>query len=191
MVEKLHISSLKKPENFEKVFKEYFQPLCFYSLRFVKDMDTAKDIVHGVFIRIWERRHEIDTQVPIRAYLFTSVHNRSLNYLRDSAKFESRDISELNPVNELRSAEETQLEDAELESRISTAISNLPDKCRKIFQMNRVDGKKYKEIADILELSVKTVEAQMSKALRLLREDLKDYIKVLIFLMIDFFRNYG
>ncbi len=189
MAEKVNIFSLERPENFEKVFKEYFQPLCYYSVRLVGDMDAAKDIVHNVFVKLWERRSEIHHDKPLRSYLFTSVHNRSLNHLRDHSRFEARDISEIPLGSDLTADDHSNVENAELESKIASAIRSLPENCREIFRMSRMEGMKYREIAVALNISVKTVEARMSTALRQLRDELKDYLKVFALMIMEFFRQ--
>lgn len=190
MAEKRPVSSLERPGNFEKVFKEYFQPLCHYSVRLVGDMDIAKDIVHNVFLKLWERRAEVHTEMPLRSYLFTSVHNRSLNHLRDHARFEAKDVSEIPLGSDLTADDHSNIEKAELESKIASAIQALPDRSREIFRMSRVEGMKYIEIARALDISVKTVEARMSSALRQLRDALKEYLTILVFTLLEFFRQF-
>lgn len=170
--------SLIPEKGFEKIFREYFVPLTYYALKFTADQDSAKEIVHQVFINIWEKRSHIDYGRSLRSYLYTAVHNRCLNFIRDRKQFDGEDIGSLAYGDEPAEVQEDKLEREETEARISRAISALPGRCRKVFVLSRFENKKYSEIASILSISVKTVEAQMSKALRLLRTDLKDLINV-------------
>lgn len=177
MSDKEKISKLHHPDKFEAIFKEYFKALSFYSLKIVKDMDSAKEIVHSVFISLWEKRKELDYDSHLKSYLYTSVHNRSLNFIRDRAKFYKGDFSDIEIISENL---EKDIFTAELESEITDAIASLPPRCSEIFKLSRYEGKKYKEIASDLGISVKTVEIQMSKALKILREKLKDYLPALL-----------
>lgn len=186
---KLEISSLSNPEYFEELFKEYFKPLSYYAIKLVHDQDSAKEIVHTVFIKLWERRDTISLDQPIRSYLYTAVHNRCLNYLRDRSKFAEQDAGDLEFLSGLTAPEESKIEESETESLINDSINRLPDKCRRIFKMNRFEEKKYSEIADELNISVKTVEGQISKALRILRDELKDYLVLLLWFIIEKFMS--
>jgi RNA polymerase sigma-70 factor (ECF subfamily) len=173
-------------ENFEQIFKEYFKVLTYYSQKMVHDHDSAKEIVHSVFIKLWEKKDEIHMDKPLRSYLFTAVHNASLNYLRNQSKFYSGDFSELENRAELYEEMKDGIEEAETEAKIMSVIAALPEKCRQVFKLSRFEGKKYKEIAAVMNISVKTVEIQMSKALRILREELKDYLDAFILLLLLF-----
>ncbi len=179
------IESLSDNTYFEKIFKEYFTPLTYYAVKFTKDTDSAKEIVHTVFISLWEKRETVSTGQPLRSYLYTSVHNRSLNYLRDRSKFHNDDISDLDYINELSEEYHDLIEQNETETIIAETINRLPEKCRQIFKLNRFEEKKYAEIASLLNISVKTVEAQISKALRVLREELNDYLTIIIIWIIS------
>ena len=184
---KAEISSLSNPEYFEKLFKEYFKPLSYYAIKLVRDQDSANEIVHTVFINLWERRKIISHDQPIRSYLYTAVHNRCLNHLRDRSKFAEQDAGDLEFLSSLTAPEDSQIEQSEAESRINDSINLLPDKCRLIFKMNRFEEKKYSEIANELNISVKTVEGQISKALRILRDELKDYLVLLLWFVLKNF----
>jgi len=168
--------------SFELLFKEYFSPLCLFALKYVPDMDTSKEIVHNVYLNLWEKRADIRAGTSLKTYLFTSVYNRSLNHIRDHKKFRQGVISEA----ELGFAGDevtTGIEAGELERHITLALGKLPVKCREVFSLNRFEELKYKEIAAKLNISLKTVEAQMSKALKILRDELKDYLPGLIFIL--------
>ncbi len=161
-------------QHFERLFKTHFVHLCNFAYQFVKDRDAAKDITQKVYINLWENRAKIDLKQAPKSYLFTSVRNRSINYLRDHKKYRSKvldlDIHDLD-----KSMEEEELDLEELRSKIAAALETLPTKCRQVFEMSRYQEMKYKDIAEELDISQKTVEAHMSRALKGLRELLKDY----------------
>jgi RNA polymerase sigma-70 factor (ECF subfamily) len=164
---------------FEELFRKHFKGLSFFALEYVKDRDVAREIVQEAFARLWEKRNSIEIGKSPKSYLGTSVKNRALNYLRDNKKFD-RSILEFEGLNGDEYDEKDHMVTEELKSRITETIEALPEKCREIFYKNRYENKKYQEIADELDISVKTVEAQMSKALRVLRERLSEFITVLI-----------
>jgi len=179
-LETYHIDDKYIKQEFEEVFRLYFIPLSHFAQKFVVDLDTAKDIVHEVFIKIWEKREEIDWNKSIKSYLFTAVHNRSLNYLRDSKKQAFTDFDAELLKEEKVFKEENFLEAEELSVQINKALAKLPEKCREVFMLNRFEDLKYAQVAEKLNISIKTVEAQMSKALRILKEELIQYLKFVI-----------
>ncbi len=163
---------------FESLFKTHFQHLCNFAQNYVSDFETSKEIVQDVFIKLWENKTQIDLKKSIKSYLFTSVKNRCLNYIRDNKKFRSN-VLDVDIADYDISFEETE-ENTEIEKRVKNTLEKLPEKCRQIFELSRFENLKYKEIAEKLNISQKTVEAQMSKALKIFRENFKDYIKLLI-----------
>jgi RNA polymerase sigma-70 factor (ECF subfamily) len=165
---------------FEELFRTYFPSLMAFSRRILANEDDAREVVHQVFINLWERRSEIDLSTSLKSYLFTSVNNRSLNVIRDRKKFSSAEVPE-------RAGEwdvSAQIESIELEEKIRETINSLPERCQEIFKLNRMDGLKYAEIAGRLNISVKTVENQIAKALKILREQLANYLTILVWLML-------
>jgi RNA polymerase sigma-70 factor (ECF subfamily) len=162
---------------FEQLFRGLFRPLCGFAMKYVMDEDEAKNIVHDVFITVWEKFEQLPSDTNYRSYLYTAVRNRSLNYIRDKKKHVV-----LEKLQEHEPAEiNTTLESSELEREIELAIESLPEKCRMVFEMHRFEGFKYAQIAEKMQISVKTVEAQMSKALSILREHLADFLMILFF----------
>jgi RNA polymerase sigma-70 factor, ECF subfamily len=111
-----------------------------------------------------------------KSYLYTSVRNRCLNYLRDNKK-----IVRMDALTGEGFEENSELETGELEEKIKSGIESLPEKCREIFELNRMEGLKYAQIAEKLGISVKTVEAQMTKALSILRQHLGEFLSLLFF----------
>ena len=150
-------------------------------------MDTSRELVQESFLQLWEKRDTIEPDKSVRAYLYTSVHNRCLNHLRNNNKF-SAELLEIENVNTTSVAEtHHKIETNELQSRINAAIDKMPEKCREIFVLNRFENLKYNEIAQKLSLSVKTVEAQMSKALQIMRTHLADYLSLLLIIFLKIF----
>ncbi len=168
---------------FEDLFRTYFSSLCFFSMKYVSDLDTSKEIVHSIFVKLWEKRNELETGISLKSYLFTSVHNRSLNYIRDRKKFRVGEAGDEDFKSSEAGSDLAGLEYNELESKIDGLIKGLPEKCRIIFELSRFEGLKYKEIANKLNISIKTVEAQMSKALKILKEGMKGYILPVLILI--------
>lgn len=176
----MKVSDAILKEKFEVLFREHFTGLCFFAQKYLGDLDSSKEIVHAVFVKVWENRHNFEWEKSAKSYLFTSVYNRSINAIRDNKKFTSTNDYET-LESQLGQGDFTDgMELAELEGKIQVALSKLPEKCREVFELSRFEGKKYNEIAQKLGISIKTVENQMSKALRVLKEELKDYIYILI-----------
>ena len=154
---------------FEELFKSNFGTLCQYARQFVPDHNTAQDVVQKVFIALWEHRANIDPNKSIMAYLYRSVRNRSLNHIRDEKKYRSAYL-DIECANFAVPMEQDSFELDALKQRIEKALAALPEKCREVFEKSRFEEMKYREIAEEMNISVKTVEVHMSKALRIMRE---------------------
>jgi len=170
-------------EGFEELFKEHFKSLCFLAQRYVKDIDTAKEIVQDSFMAMWLKRETIDAAKPMKPYLSASVQNKCLNYLRDSKKFDRDLLISEQLMTETGGELTDSLVVKDIAGKIDEAIAELPEKCRQIFVMNRYEHLKYQQIADKLQISVKTVEGQMSKALQHMRTRLAEYLPALLLLL--------
>jgi len=168
-------------QSLEKLFKTYFTGLMAFSRKILGDEDDAREVVHQVFINLWEKRNEIDLSTSLKSYLFTAVNNRSLNVIRDRKKFSAEEVPEQVEEYDVSAV----IESMELEEKIRGAIGTLPERCRKIFELNRFDGLSYLEIAKKLDISVKTVENQMTKALKILRERLAKYLTLLLWVLLN------
>lgn len=166
----------------EELFKLHFQYLCNFAKQYVGDMNVAQDITQKVFIRLWEKRSELDPASSLKSYLFTSVKNRCLNHIRDNKKYQSK-ILDVDCGDFDLAIEEDPFAEEELSEKIAAALASLPPTCRKVFEMSRFQGMKYAEIAEELSVSQKTVEAHMSKALKILREALKQYLLILLLIL--------
>jgi RNA polymerase sigma-70 factor (ECF subfamily) len=166
---------------FELLFHKYYIRLCGFANKFLNDPDEAREIVQEVFTKIWEERSALNPNYSLKGYLFTIAQNISLNKLQHK-KVESRyiEIYKLVYLDRLEFSANESLLAQELGEIISSTIGKLPPECRKVFELSRFDGLKYKDIAKTLHISVKTVEAQMSKALQYLRVELSDYVTLIL-----------
>jgi RNA polymerase sigma-70 factor (ECF subfamily) len=156
---------------YQSVFRLHYENLCKYAFTIVKDADDAKDIVQALFMKMWEKKDEMMIAGTLKSYLYKAVHNLCLNKLehRDvRLKFRTVEGSKINDV------QHPEVFPDELEGRIKTIIQNLPSQCRTIFMMSRYEEMKYAEIASALGISVNTIENQVSKALRILRDSLHE-----------------
>lgn len=183
MTKTQNISSLSK-QDFEEVFKTYFKPLTAFAYKFVKDTDDAKSIVHDVFMKLWEKREDIDMSRSVKSYLFTSVNNRSLNFIRDNKKFTNEEFVLDSQHNE-HWEHDFDPETNNIQEKVDATLNNISPKAKEVFLMSRNEGLKYREIAEKLNVSVKTVETHMSTALKELRKNLKEYLTVILFLIIN------
>jgi RNA polymerase sigma-70 factor (ECF subfamily) len=169
------VLSRDRESEFEKVFKKHFKGLHAYACTILKDDIMAEEMVQNVFCRLWEKTDHIDIRESVSGYLYRSVYHESLNYLKHLKVREAHRDYTLHQEQQSASASQA-FELSELETRLDVALRELPEKCRTIFQMSRFEELKYQEIADRLQLPVKTVENQMGKALRLLRVKLADFL---------------
>nr|WP_236017390.1 RNA polymerase sigma-70 factor [Roseivirga sp. E12] len=168
---------------FEEVFQVYFKVLTVFSKKFVQDLSIAEDLVQEVLLKLYENRRSIQFHTSLKAFLFQSVRNKSIDYLRSlKSKSDHHDQIKLLTVTESTDWSDT-MEQTELEERISEAISALPDQCQVIFKMSRFDGKRNQEIAEELDISKRTVETQVSNALKRLRKDVLPYVNLLVIIL--------
>lgn len=155
------------------LFNNYYADLCKKAYRIVNDKDVAEDIVQDVFFKLWEKKLKIQIDTSLSAYLKRMVFNESISFLRKNK--ELLEFSDEINQNQFSDEPDYRLNQQELQAVIKEAIKKLPPKCKTVFLLSRMEELSYKEIAEHLGLSVKTVENQMGKALKLLRHSLKDY----------------
>ncbi len=167
------------------LFKTYYKPLCNYAYSFLNDRDEAEEVVQATFINVWDKRQSIEIKTSTKSYLYRMVRNASLNVIKHSKVKQAHvkyEIAGGEPSHE----EVTQsVISSELEKRIVEAMKTLPEQCRLVFQLSRFEELKYGEIAEQLNISVKTVENHMGKALKIMREQLKAYLPLFIFFVKD------
>ena len=163
---------------FKELFLEFYSTLCVFASHYIPDQDVTRDIVQEVFFKIWKNRKNICIETSFRNLLITNVRNSCLDYLRKK-EIENVYIEKNKTVEMLDSPEEVYTLN-ELEIMIGEALAKLPPKVREAFELNRFKGLTYKEIATEMVISPKTVEAYIGKALKILREELKDYLPFLL-----------
>lgn len=167
---------------FETIFNEHYSNLCAYGNNFLKDIEASEEVVQEVFFKLWINRDSLEITTSLKSYLFRAVRNSSLNVLKHVGIREDYKQHNERIIQMEEKSQEDQVIVSELEEKIRKAIDALPLERRKIFIMSRYDGLKYKEIAEKLGISVKTVENQMGSALKSLRTELADYMPwVIIF----------
>ncbi|MET0637070.1 MAG: RNA polymerase sigma-70 factor [Chitinophagaceae bacterium] len=166
--------------NFEMLFKTHFNALNAYAYTILKDNHQAEEIVQQVFCRIWEKKEDLSIHTSIKAYLYRAVYHDSLNYLKHKKVMAQYASYALRQGEHQVSGSAEKVLAAELNEKIRDAMNELPEQCRTIFQMSRFGHMKYQEIAEAMGLSVKTIENQMGKALRLMRGKLAEYISLLL-----------
>ena len=163
------------PSDFEKLFRLYNKDLCNLAFNLVRDKDAAKDIVQDVFLKLWKNRGEVSFGEQIKHYLFKATAHTAMNHIRFNKKIiRVEDDTMLHNIQ--ASANHQEIGYTELELRVRQAIDKLPAKCKTIYLLSRHEGLKYQEIADTLDLSIKTVENQMGIALEKLRQQLKPFL---------------
>lgn len=171
---------------FEMIFKTYYEPLCNYAFTFLLDRDEAEEMVQSSFINVWEKRESIAIETSLKSYLYRAVRNGCLNALKH-AKIKRKHADETVFTSDRSYEAVTQsVISSELDQKIGDALMALPEQCRLVFKMSRFEELKYSEIAEQLNISVKTVENQIGKALKIMREQLKEYLPILIILMDGF-----
>jgi len=168
---------------FEQVFKMHYKNLHAYACAMLKDEDEAEEVVQQVFFKLWERSHHLSFSGSVAAYLYRAVHNESLNWLKHQ---KIKAGHQLHIAYSMKNKSETiagKMQQKELEKKFRQALNELPEQCRTVFQLSRFEDMKYREIADKLEISVKTVENHMGKALKLLRTKLVEFLPLFILLL--------
>jgi len=183
--DRLIFEAIQKDDNgaYEMVFREYYRPMTAYAFRFLGDLPASESIVQDVFLRLWQKRREISITLSLQNYLFRSVKNHCINYIEHEKIKMGYQAMVIRNESDRSEYSEFFLEFG-LKKKIELAIASLPEKRRKIFRMAREEGLKYREIADRLEISVKTVETQMTLSLKQLREALKEYKNLVMFFLL-------
>ena len=159
----------------EILFREYYPDVCRAVMRIIPDAAIAEDIAQDVFFELWRKRNILNINASFGAYLRRAARNKSLNYIRDR-KINPEGEDQLPHRSEAQTDANRKLEVQDLQNSIDQAINDLPERCRQIFSLSRYEDLSYQEIADQLGISIKTVENQISKALRLLREALGPHL---------------
>ena len=183
------LNNLGNQERFSQLYSMYFMKMLRFSQAYVGTEEDAKNIVQDVFLYLWEHIELLDTVNNTDAFLFTLIKNRCLNFIKhrlyvDSHKQSLQEVEEEEMQMNLYALEqfdENLCSVEDMERQLQKVIDALPERCRQIFMLSRMDGLKYKEIAARLEISVNTVENQISIALKKIRLELKEYLPMLLF----------
>lgn len=167
---------------FERLFHQYYSPLCRYSEGFVGDRAQAEDVVQDTFVYFWEKRSRIELKVSIVACLYTAVRYRSLRILENQVRMQRHFLQLSEYIDHLLNSGYSEEEEKKIE-KIRAVMQELPPQCLKVFVMSALEGKKYSEIASKLSISVNTVKTHMTKAYKILREELRDNESVSVTLL--------
>ena len=168
---------------YKQLFVIWYEPLCNYASSILRSMDEAEDIVQKVFYKLWDQRDEIIIHTSVKSYLYRAVHNDCLNRIKQIKTMAEHNANYIyiNPL--VEDSANNKLFCNDLENNIMIAIKLLPTQCRKVFELSRMQHLSYAEIAEQLNISTNTVENHISKALKLLRENLKEFL-MLLFIII-------
>ncbi|MBJ6368389.1 RNA polymerase sigma factor [Snuella sedimenti] len=166
------ILNLKKgdPNAFKQLFDSFYEKLYAFSFNYVKDEYAAEEVVENTMLMVWEKRQNLDAIKDLKSYLYKSVRNASFDYLKKKKKVVSLDIESHDSLFNF----EQHIIQEETHKLLIDALNSLPKKCRKVFEMCCIEGLKYKEVADDLQISINTVKSQRSRAIELLKEQLKE-----------------
>lgn len=163
---------------FETIFKKYYSRLCHYVFRYVTNMPDAEEIVQETFLNIWDKRLTLEINTSFKSYLYASAKNRALNALRNASRRKGH-LSIISSQKNQNANATSDLAVNEINDQLFLALEQLPPKCKRIFQMSRMEGLKHKEIASKMGIKIKTVENQIGIALRYLKGNLADFLKVI------------
>jgi len=163
---------------YSNLFDQYYTVLCFFADKYLHDMDSSRSLVQGLFVDLWDKRAQISIDSSLKSYLYFSIKNRSIDQLRKNKRMislteESYEVPQVS-FDDL-------VESAELSDNINACINRLPMKCKEVFLLSRFEGLKYSEIAKKLNISQKTVEMQVSIALKRLRKSLPIFLLIIFF----------
>ena len=182
--EKLLIGRLRAGEEsaFEYLFRKFYPSLKSYATNIVCDNEAAHELVEELFVKLWNTKKYLHIETSIKSYLFKSIHNKSLNYLehQNTENNYKKNIRQEFLKNHVYTDSNeypfTQMVSKEIEVVLEQSIGNLPEQCKEVFKLSRFENLTYAEIATKLGISVNTVKTQIKRALKKLREDLKDFL---------------
>ncbi len=168
------------PDGYKALFNEHYSRMVSYAFNFLKEQEASEEVAQEVFYQLWINRNKTDIKSLISSYLYRAVRNRCINLIKH---IEIREKYKQFNSTEIAQKEEEEVDTltiSELDQKIRTAIDQMPQQRKKIFIMSRYDEMTYKEIAEKMNLSKKTIENQMGKALKYLREELKEYLPIIL-----------
>lgn len=191
--ELLHKLSQGDETAFKDIFMLYYQQLVVFATKLVSDIDQSRDLVQEVIVNFYEKRESIEIHTSLKAHLYQSVRNRCLNYLKREQVIRTHHSNIFEDRKDNHQEFKDLMEETELENRIYQIINSLPKQCQKIFEMSRFEGKTNSDIAEDLNISKRTVETQISNALKKIRTKLSGHIAVCVilfsFVLLNIFEN--
>ena len=171
-------------DHFEEIYVSWFSRMKYFALEYVVSEEDAENIVQDVFTELWEKKEILAYDVNLVALLFTSIKNRCIDLLRHRIVVKEEYQATLRmKLASLELFDQSLLSEQDIERIITEVVDSLPEKCREIFIKSKIEGKKQKDIATELNISLKTVENQMAIAYKKIKSELKDYLPLLIFLL--------
>tara|TARA_B100001057_G_scaffold127661_1_gene126635 strand:- start:1656 stop:2240 length:585 start_codon:yes stop_codon:yes gene_type:complete len=185
----LFVEKLKKGDYdaYTLLMNDYYKNLCGYANLFTKDPSKSEDIVQNVFVKLWVYRKKIDSNIPIKRYLHKSVYNEFIDQYRKNKSVVRLEEKHLKAINTIIDNNSFDIE--KLMTRVNDEIEKLPEKCKKVFILNKKEGLTHDEIAEYLQISKKTVEGHITRAFKILNQKLGKKIKSVLIILFDFKLN--
>ena len=182
----LFVEKLKKGDYnaYTLLMNNYYKNLCGYANLFTKDPSKSEDIVQNVFVKLWVYRKKVDSNIPIKRYLHKSVYNEFIDQYRKNKSVISLEEKHLRTINTIIDDNSYDIE--KLMTRVNNEIEKLPEKCKKVFILNKKEGLTHDEIAEYLQISKKTVEGHITRAFKILNQKLGKKIKSILIILFDF-----
>jgi len=183
----VNIADLKAGDTkvFETLFKQWYEPLCRYAYNMLHNQDEAEEIAQKTFCKLWDQREKMEIHTSIKSYLYRMVHNACLNKIKQwQIQSEHHEVIAYSSASMINHVEQTVVH-KELSQQIEFAIAALPERCREVFLLSRMQHLSYIQIAQKMQISPNTVETQIVKALKILRIRLKDYLLIGLFLLLN------
>ena len=182
----LFVEKLKKGDYnaYTLLMNNYYKNLCGYANLFTKDPSMSEDIVQNVFVKLWVYRKKIDPNIPIKRYLHKSVYNEFIDQYRKNKSVISLEEKHLRTINTI--IDDNSFDIEKLMTRVNNEIEKLPEKCKKVFILNKKEGLTHDEIAEYLQISKKTVEGHITRAFKILNQKLGKKIKSILIILFDF-----
>ena len=182
----LFVEKLKKGDYdaYSLLMNNYYKNLCGYANLFTKDPSKSEDIVQNVFVKLWVYRKKIDSNIPIKRYLHKSVYNEFIDQYRKNKSVISLEEKHLKAINTVIDNNSFDIE--KLMTRVNNEIEKLPGKCKRVFILNKKEGLTHDEIAEYLQISIKTVEGHITRAFKILNQKLGKKIKSILIILFDF-----
>lgn len=190
-IEKILVSKIKTGDYaaFECIFNAYYRDLIMFASKFTHDIGTAEEIVQDIFVKLWEEHESVKVNSSFKSYLLKTVQNKCIDWYRHRKIIEKHNASIMMTSSQLTYDTDSYLLHSELQEQIDDALGKLPEEISEVFRMNRYQGLKYHEIADLLGVSVRTIEVRIGKALHMLRNILREYFPIMtgiIFMLLIF-----